>query len=615
MPATHADFRKGALLTGLALLVLALASVAPAAAASECGITVNVQPSVVNYPSPSLPAGNQAAFGETIDVNYSLAFVNKTITVLYYSGGNWQPSENIVGNTVGYTRTYLPLHVGQAVFGSNSVRVVSGACDSSASFTIVSDPAANYWVVAAYAVVWAAISLFLFAGLRLGKKWFPVVAAAAYLAIAPFTGQRYDVYFLISSGVRMLQHVNPFNPGVPPAYPGTYKWAFPPLYVPYGALSFLTYQGITHSSLPAVGALTPPSWYTSMFDVWEAFVPSSLPILVLLLKLPMVVSVLVAGLLLSRMTAAGSTSPLWLANPLVILVGAVWGTLDPITAALAIGAVYMFQKNRYYPAYLLASMGAAVKIWPVLLIPLFLAITLRREGLSALKPLAAILPAALLCLGIYSVSGGLGSDIYTLLYARAIPTFGNSFTVSGLTWQQFLSFWNAPALPIFLVVGIPAYLAVIVWVYCRREVDIVKWTIVSELIFFLTYNYVNPQYFLWVLPFLILQGRKVTTAMFTALPLLSVFFAYNIYYFVSPAVLPDYSSLGSSIADQLKVAFFNQTPWLSLLVLGVLPTFAYALTLLSELKPGVSITLPSLRRSLSEDEKGLVPQAVEGRHS
>ena len=513
------------------------------------------------------------------------------------------PYGNITGNSVGYTRTYFLLLPHLAAFGSNSVRAVGGECVSNtSSFTVLSDPWADWWALAVYVVVAAAAALFLLVGLKMGKKWFLLAAAAVYLALAPFTGQRYDVYFLISSGIRLLQHINPFDPGSPPAYPGAYKWAFPPLYVPYGSLSFLAYQAISHATLPSVGALTPPSWYTSMYDVWEAFIPTTLPLLVLLLKLPMVVSAMVTGVLLSKMMKTDSAPVFWLANPLVILVGAVWGALDPIAAALAVAAVYMFQKGRSYSAYLLASMGAAVKIWPALLLPLFLAVNLRKEGAGALKPLVAVLPAVLLSALVYGATGGLEGSVYTLLYARSVPTFYGSFSVNGLTWQRFLSFWNAPAFPVFLAVGVPAYLAVVAWVYYRRERDVVKWTIVSLLIVFLTYNYVNVQYFIWVLPFLILQKRKVASVLFTALPLISILFSYNIFYFVSPAILPNYFSVGASIADQLKVAVFDQTSWLFLLVLGVVPTVCYCLILLTELRPGWLAFGYRLGRRSAEDE-------------
>jgi hypothetical protein len=169
-----------------------------------------------------------------------------------------------------------------------------------------------------------------------------------------------------------------------------------------------------------------------------------------------------------------------------------------------------------------------------------------------------------------------------LLYARGIPTFSGAFTVNGLTWQEVLVVLKSPPVPLFLVVGIPAYLACYAWMYFKRETDVVKWLIVSILILFLTYNYVNPQYFYWIVPLLLLQKRKGMALLFTVLPLIYVILSYDLFYFVSPAYLPDQFALGASVADQIKLNFFYQSTWLFLLVGALIPTLAYVWAFLAE---------------------------------
>ncbi len=548
-------------------------------------MTLTAQPSVVNYPSSALPGSNQPSFSETLDVNYTSAYVNKTVTLQYLTGTGWNSFENLTGNFVGFTRTYFPLVSSASALGDNSVRAVSGSCVSNvASFTIQAEPAAVLWDVLTYAAIALLVALFYFGGKRIGRAKFVLLAAAVYLALAPFTGHRYDVYFLVSSGIRVLQHVNPFTAGTPPIYPGSLKWAYPPLYVPYSALSFLAYQLLTGASLPTVSALTHPAWLTSTYDVWQAFTPPSLPILVLLLKLPMVASALATGVLLGKMMRTDSAVVVWLANPLVILVAAVWGQLDPIATLLALAAVYMFERGKPYHAYLLASFGAAVKVWPVLLIPLFFAVSLRKTGRGAVKPLAAIIPALLTTLLLYSVFGSLLDNLYVLLYARFVPTFAGAFSVNGLTWQQILVAIKAPALPLFTWVGIPALATVVVWVYYRRDDDIAKWLVVSLMVVFLTYNFVNPQYFYWIIPFLMLQRRKLAVILFSLIPIIYLMLAYDIFYFVSPAILPVESSLGASIVEQLKVSSFAQAPDISSYAAPLLPSTAYIWLLYHEIR-------------------------------
>lgn len=554
-------------------------------AVAGCGISVAARPSVVNYPSSSLPSVGQPNFAETLNVNYTTPYVNRTIDVQYLSATGWRSVENFTGNFVGFTRTYLPLVAGSASFGANSVRAQAAACISdSAGFTIQADTGAVPTDALVYAAIGAMVAAFYFGGRRMGRRRFVFLAAAVYLALSPFTGHRYDVYFLLSSGIRALEHVNPFTPGTPPVYPGPLKWAYPPLYVPYSALSYLLYQVFTGTSLPAISALTHPSWLTSPYDVWQAFTPPSLPVLVFILKLPVVLSALATGVLLARMMRTDLAVVKWLANPLVILVAAVWGQLDPVATLLALAAVHKLEGGKPSQAYLLASFGAAVKVWPVLLIPLFLAVSLRRSGRDALEPLVAVLPAVLTTLVLYSLFGNPLDNLYVLAYARFVPTFGGTFSVNGLTWQQILVALGAPALPLFSWVGVPALAAVVLWVYYAREKDVTKWLVVSLMIVFLTYNFVNPQYFYWIVPFLMIQRRRMAVLAFSFIPIVYMMLAYDIFYFVSPAILPLESSLGASIVEQLKVSLFSQTRDISSFAAPLLPTLAYVWLVYNEVR-------------------------------
>jgi hypothetical protein len=566
------------------VLLLVVLSARPADAKLGCGIGLSVQPPVVNYPSNGLPLSGGLTFSEIVDVNYTSNFVNEKLNIQYLNGSQWADLQSFTGNSVGFTEVNIGLNSAWTRFGENYVRVESGSCTSDvASFIVKADPSAIGLDVATYLAVILLILLFLKLGRQLGWKRFVVFAAAVYLVLAPWTGQRYDIFFLLSSGIRILQHVNPFSPGSPPAYPSPLKWAYPPLYALYSAFSFLVYQGLTGSPLPAVGALTYPGWLTATYSVFLAYIPATLPVLVFLLKLPMVASAVLTGLLLRRMTGSQSSAIFWLASPLVILVAAVWGQLDPIATLFAIASVYFFGKGKEYHAYLFASLGAAVKVWPALLIPILLVVSLRRAGLRAAKPLVAVLPALLITVALYAAYGNPLQSLFILAYARGIPTFAGAFSVKGLTWQEILFVLGSPPVPLFLYVGIPLYATTLVWAYWKREDDVVKLLLISVLIFFLTYNYVNPQYFYWITPFLILQRRKLAYLVFSALPVLFVALSYNVFYFISPAALPDQFALGASIVDQLKVSAFYQSPFTFVLVAGMIPTAVYVALLYSEL--------------------------------
>lgn len=571
------------------LIVVPLLASGATASASSCSVSVSAQTSVVNYPDRTLPPPNGLAFGETLLVNYTTADVNQSITIQYHNGTGWFDLQTFTGNGVGFTEVDHGLNTAWARFGTNTVRAMDASCFSSpTSFVVQADPTAPLVDVAIYAAVAALLALFFLTGKRLGLRRFVILAGAVYLFLSPLTGQRYDVYFLLSSGIRILQHVNPFEPGNPAVYPGPLKWAYPPLYAAYSALSFAIYQLLTGAQLPSVQALTYHGWLTSVYSIFQAYVPDTLPILVFLLKIPMVASVLMTGILLKKMTGSKLAAVGFLANPLVILVGAAWGQLDPIATLLAVASIYSFERQKPYHAYFFASLGAAVKVWPIIMIPMMLVISLRQHGAKSFKPLVATLPALLATVGLYSLFGNPLESLYVLVYARGIPTFAGAFSVNGLTWQEALFVLNSPPIPLFLFVGIPLYIGILGWMYWTKDAGMVKWLVVSILIFFLTYNYVNPQYFYWLIPLLILQRNKRAVIAFTALPLIFIALAYNIFYFVSPAILTNQFAFGASIFEQLKVSAFYQSPILFVLVAGLIPTFWYLVLVYSEVNQAKS---------------------------
>ena len=580
--------RRGLAWLLLAFLVpAAVLAVSPATAAQNCGVGLTAGPSQVHFPLNTIPSPGATTFSETFDVTYPPSLANETLTLEYLNGSQWYKLENFTANGLGFTETSYGLDRGWVRFGTASVRVASGTCYSNtATFGVGYDSSATMLDIMAYAAMAGSVLAFFILGTRFGWRRFLILAIPAYLALSPWTGQRYDVYFLISSGIRVLQHVNPFMPGNPPVYPGPLKWAYPPIYPVYSAFSYLVYQAFTVAHLPSISSLTWPGWFTETYNVYLAFVPSNLPLLVMLLKLPMVASAFLTGWLLAKMTGRESTSILWIANPLVILVAAVWGQLDPIATLMAVASLYYFQKGKAYHAYLFASFGAAVKVWPAIMIPVMLVASIRKGGLkAAVRPIVAVIPAVALTMGLYGAYGSILNSLSVLIYARGIPTFAGAFTVNGLTWQEVLFVLKSPPVPLFLYVGVPIYAALLVWIYWKNDTDVVKWTLVSILVLFLTYNYVNPQYFYWILPLFLLQGRRLSYVVFTALPLAFMAAAYDFFYFVSPAILHNEYAIGASIADQIKVNYFYQTDWLFILIAAAIPTTVYVLSLFAQLKP------------------------------
>jgi hypothetical protein len=563
------------LLIGLIVLT-AFTGSARALQQSE-SLHLGLEPSHLAYPA-SLPKEGYT-FSELFFVNYSDTLAGRIITIQYYNNSEWWNLTSFTGNSIGFTQVYVPVTAYWAHNGENTLRAVSSVYVSNTVTLMVSENAGGFVADGAlYAlIIMSTFGLILLAD-KVSPKKFILIMLAAYIIIAPFTGQRYDVYFLITSGIRVLEHVNPFNPGQPPAYPYPLKWAYPPLYPLYSTLAFLIYSLITHTGVPSTSATVYPGYYTAIYSVWRGYVTPSIPLLVFLLKIPMILSYLVVYRVLCSRVGEHVAIKQWSANPLALLVCAIWGQLDPIAAALALLSLDSYSRGRMHYAYLYAALGGAIKLWPAVLIPIYLAQTVRLGVARALRPiLISVIPVAVASIGVYAYFGHPLQTLSILVYSRGVPTYAGEFSVNGLTWQWILYFLKSPPIPLFLFAGPVVYAAILIHAYRHPKADPTVLLMLIILTLFLTYNYVNPQYFLWVIPLLIIQGRRISTWVFTALPLLYVGLSYNAFYFVSPAILYDTYAPSASIAEELKLAFFYNYKPLFITITGIIPLFVYIL--------------------------------------
>ncbi|MEM0320969.1 MAG: hypothetical protein QW613_01050, partial [Thermoprotei archaeon] len=244
-----------------------------------------------------------------------------------------------------------------------------------------------------------------------------------------------------------------------------------------------------------------------------------------------------------------------------------------------------YSRGRMTQAYLWAALGGAIKLWPAVVIPIYLAQGVRLQRARLFRPVVlGVLPVAAASVGVYAYFGHPLQTLDILVYARSVPTYAGEFSVNGLTWQWILYFLDSPPIPLFLIVGPIVYAAILVYAYKKPEADPITLLIIVVLTLFLTYNYVNPQYFLWIVPLLILQKRTNSVWIFTALPLIFVGLSYNVFYFLSPALLYDTYAPAASIAEELKLAFFYNNRPLFIAVASILPLLAYICELTSQVK-------------------------------
>ena len=376
---------------------------------------------------------------------------------------------------------------------------------------------------------------------------FPV--AILYSVISVLIGQRYDLFFMISSGLRLFHGVDPYIASS--QLPGPLKWAYPPVFPYYSELVdrlvFLSNLDRIPSnlSLNYIGVI-----YGNLYSAWKAI--KSLPLydLYAAIKIPMVLSIFGSYAMIWRMSPLkGKNFGLWLLNPAVILIGIAWGQIDAVAAFCMLMSIYYFRKSRTSYSVLMASIGTAIKIFPVLLIP-FIIVSSRHRG----RDLLIVWAIALLVLFLYYSVGNFSMNLSTLFFSRSSPTFNGVFFVNGLSWQVILKVLRVSKFPsLFLYVFAPVY-AILVGIYWKTGKNIEHFLVVSFLLFFLTYNIVNPQYMIYPISLYLILGRPKEALSLSVIPVAYVSISSSLAFFLNPELSYNYLS---SIFGQAQNFLFS----------------------------------------------------------
>ena len=370
----------------------------------------------------------------------------------------------------------------------------------------------------------------------------------AYLGISVLFGQRYDDFFMITSGMDLLEHINPYIISRSLA-PGL-QWEYPPLYVFYSALSAVFYRYIL--GMPLI-SYNESSFnllnFGNIYSSWRLLEGSNLFVLYLLDKLPFVISFFWIARNLEKTTKITPWKS-WLLNPLAVVVGIAWGQLDVLGLAFLVQGIVYYRKGEDFKASLFASIGAGIKIFPVFVIPYLLFKS--RNKVKTLIPVLLVLVAVILG---YAVSGNALLDLQTIIIGRSTPNFANIFSAQGLTWQIIpvdLGISSFPSL--FLYAFIPLYIIFTAY-SIKKGLKIEEYFVIVMLIFFVTYNYVNPQYLIWLLPFLIEMGDRRKLFIYSLLGSLYIALDYSFTYFLNPDISWNYiaSSLGEIDVFRQKI--------------------------------------------------------------
>ena len=186
-----------------------------------------------------------------------------------------------------------------------------------------------------------------------------------------------------------------------------------------------------------------------------------------------------------------------------------------------------------------------------------------------------LLPIMLVVISvIYQLTGGIFSSVFDLLYARSIPTYGGLFVTNGLSWQVLLSYFGVTSFPSLFLWGFSPLFIFLTAVSYLRKVPLVDYSVLIFFLFFLTYNFVNPQYLLWIIPLLLVMGREEYALVISAVGAVFMFLTYSFTYFLNPFISWNYQSSALGQIENIKVLVLGSA--LIRVILAIIATVLFA---------------------------------------
>jgi Gpi18-like mannosyltransferase len=531
---------------------------------------------------------NHESLWFTWDVTVDEVYSGQEATLQSSSDGQfWSNLKTITLKNDG-AESNQPIDSTWAVSGKNFLRVVVGN-EISNTVELTVHVGVWSWIVPAFAGLFAITiglicikrkinfkNLKLFKG-RKERIVLIVIGLLILLVLAPWTEQRFDNYVQRLWGSTVYQYsFLPFYPTMPVDYPSALRYSYPPvlLYI------ILTLFPIWLSTSGFVFPPNPSSLWihglavNNIFESYRSFVPQTLPTLDLLLKLPNIIASIGIALVLSKFFADSKRKNailiLWLFNPFIIYISAVWGLADALCAFLATLSVYLLLKKRNLLSSLLLALSIATKLYPIFFaIPILIYLHKNQGKITFFKYLLSSLIFGALIFGSFFIFPGGSKLVSDLFLFRTSPDMMGENLFGGMTWMNILSFlsWEGN-LPIFPLIFIPAYFGINYLFWKRKNTfdSLIICLTCTILLAYLSYTVINPQYILWVLPFLLyltFKGKypRKLLIVFSLLPLIFIFSVFNPLYMLSPAVVlneNNYPPL-SDIIQQLWPAIFNET--------------------------------------------------------
>jgi hypothetical protein len=312
-------------------------------------------------------------------------------------------------------------------------------------------------------------------------------------------------------------------------------------------------SGIFHTSAIAMSSLPSGLNFYPSFGI--QYVPGWLFNTVV--KTPFLLSDILVTLLLYKIVnqlthkkvLAEKAALLWFLNPFVIWISAGWGMWDTLPALLSLIAFYLLLKKRYAVSAVFISLGVACKLYPLLFVIPILIYIHKTSTEQKRKKLLVFLSAFLI-----------STLLLFLPYLNSIISFFSNYFLPGTITQSFvtgqinnplgfgLTYWSVFLLNRFFnypmstnIISYSSILSIIVFFFSliiayfkiakssftNNSYDLAFILFLPVAILFLTYRIICEQFFVWLIPFLIILviGGRIKPIFFWGFSLIALFYA------------------------------------------------------------------------------------------
>ena len=317
-----------------------------------------------------------------------------------------------------------------------------------------------------------------------------VIALLARLLVAPFFGDSFDswIWHVISSSW-VRRGINPYDYNFHHSRLYNDPYSYP---IPWALVCAIFY------------------WFSGPFPA------DGNRAILALQKIPVIVSDILIGVMLGKMVFDATRSEKakkiaiagYLLNPYVFMGSALYFQFDALPALFTVLALYFFKKDEMGLSAISLGMGIAFKMYPVILLPVFL-VFLKKGRLKFC--VLSFLPIALSTLPFLVLN--YSRFFHALFYQN---TWSGNSTYWRLVWTR-LGFEYYPRGETSPLLGqvtmantaITLSSLLLLYVYLYRRVDRVsleRSMLLTFLVFFLTYRFIQDNHAMWVIPFALLDG-------------------------------------------------------------------------------------------------------------